>query len=657
MMQFSIGVSALQASQRALEITGNNITNASTPGYHRQVVQLSSVKPVQVDGLSLGRGVEVTGIQRVINDNLEGALLQQAAETGSTETQLSALTRLESRLADSEASPGGRLESLFNQLEQLSGRLNDSATRRVVVGSADRMAREFNSLATDFFRQRDGLDQAIVETVREIGPLTRQIAQLNEEIAGLTAQGIEPNDLLDQRMQAVQKLGERLEITTQTGNQGQVTVMASGVPLVVSDQDQELFIHRDNNDVMSVRLASSDTELEISNGQLGGLLKVRNDTLPSYKRRIDTLAREVISSFNSVQSTGVGLNGAFTSLTSQQPVNSTAAMLRSTGLPFPPQAGSLFVAMTNKSTGERTLTEVTIDPATQSLNDVTASLANIPHLQAFVNSQAGTMSLFAAPGFEFDFRGGFDAGPVTSFTSGTSVAASLGGAFTKNVNDRYTFSFVGSGTIGVTPGLRLQVTDQQGNTVTTLDVGQGYESGKPLDVAHGLTVTLTSGQVSAGDSFESRMIGRPDTAGVLTALGLNSFFTGEDAATMRVSSDLLEHADRLATSHSGLPGDSTNLQRLVALRDAPRLFGGTVSMTNFFTQTVSDVGADVLNLTDLNDTNQLLTDRLEAERQGISGVDPNEEMVNLLKYQRMFQVAAKYINTVNETLDNLLAIQ
>jgi len=70
-MQFSIGVSALQASQRAMDVLGNNIANANTPGYHRQVVQLSTATPLRLDKHSFGRGVEVTGVQRLVNEHIE----------------------------------------------------------------------------------------------------------------------------------------------------------------------------------------------------------------------------------------------------------------------------------------------------------------------------------------------------------------------------------------------------------------------------------------------------------------------------------------------------------------------------------------------------------------------------------------------------------
>jgi flagellar hook-associated protein FlgK len=555
---FSIGVSALQAGQRGLEVTGQNIANANTPGYHRQVVQLASAAPLKLGKLSLGRGVDVAGIRRIVNDNIETSQIRQAAATGASESQLTFATQLESRWSNEKASPGARLESLFNQLEQLSSQLNSSAQRKLVVASADRMAREFNSLANDLLRLRDDVEQSIGTVVAEINPLTQQIARLNAEIAQQTALGISPNDLLDQRTQAIQELSRRIDVEPQFGNQGQVTLLTGGIPLVVSGRALVLEAFRDGNDRVGVRPQGTDTELTIRGGQLGGFLATRDELLPKYQTKLDELARAVARAFNAVQTTGVGVAGAFTNLTSQQPVNDVTRLLNSVGLPSPPRPGSLTIAVTDIATGQRTLTTISVDPAQQSLNDVATTIGTIAHLQAFVNAQQGTLSVMSEPGFTFDFRG--------------------------------------------------------------------------------------DGQNEA------------DSSGLLSALGLNSFFIGGSAATLKVSSDLLANADRLATSRSGQPGDSTNLQRLVGLRDAP-LMPNQTTLSGDFLQTVADIGADVQGLTEARDTNQLLSDRLEEQRQSLSGVDPNEELVNLLKFQRMFQIASKYINVLNDAYEELLAIR
>ncbi|MBI5756900.1 MAG: flagellar hook-associated protein FlgK [Planctomycetales bacterium] len=656
MMQLSIGVSALQASQRALEITGQNVSNASTPGYHRQTAQLMSAQPMQLGGFSIGRGVELSDVRRAVSDQVELALTRQVSDNGSVDARLQGLTRLESRLSSGDGSTGGQLESLFNQLEQLSSRLHDGASRKVVVSAASQLTHEVNSLATEMYRMRDDLDRSIAQVVGEINPLAKQIADLNTRIRQVTARGTAPNDLLDQRGTLINELGRRISVEVLNGNLGQVTLLASGVPLVIAERSLALEAHVDSAGVATVQVADSDAPLPITGGQLGGLLTVRNTRLGDYRSRLDALAREMSRAFDEFQSTGLGVSGAFTQLNGQRAVKDLAAPLNVSGLTFTPRSGSLFIGVTNTATGQRTLREVAIDPASQSLADVGTAISSVPNLQPFVNTQNGTLSLFAAPGYTFDFTGGLDTTPTTTFSAGTTSSPRIGGVFNGQTNDRYTFNFLTSGTVGVTSGLQVRVTNQAGDVVNTLDVGQGYSAGQPLQVANGVTVSLATGNVTAGDTFSTRVVGQPDTSGLLTALGLNTFFTGDDAATLKVNSDLLGNADRLATSRTGQPGDSSNLQRLVSLRDAARLNNGTLTMSQFYNEAVADVGMEVRNLKEQEATNQVLTGQLETEQQSISGVDPNEEMVQLLKYQKMFQIAAKYINTINEALDELIKI-
>jgi len=657
MLKLSVGSSALQAAQKALEITGNNIANASTPGYHRQVPILSSQPAMQAEGFSIGRGVELSDITRAVNEELEASLTQQSSQNGSAQAKLTVMNRLESRWSTNESSPIGRLESLFNTLEQLSTRLQDGASRRVVTSTASATAREFNSLSTDMYRMREGLDRLIITAANEVNPLTSRIADLNGEIQRLNGQGVKPNDLLDRRGELLNQLAERLPIEVHNSGQGQLTVLSSGFPLVIGNKSHDIAMSVSDASEIAVKVVGADAPLPIEGGKLGALLEMRNTGLKGYQDKLNTLAREISRTFDAIQTTGVGQGGGFQQLNGQRGTQSVLAKLNAAGLSFPPQAGSLYVTMTNSTTGERTMTEVAIDPASQSLSDVANALsASVPNLSAFVNSQVGTLSLIAAPGYKFDFTGGIDPQIATSFSAGTTTTATPAGTFTGTTNDSYQVTFLGTGTIGVTPGLQARVTNQTGDVVATLDIGQGYEAGQPLSLVHGAKITLTPGTVAIGDSFTTKVAGQPDSAGILTALGLNTFFSGGDAATMRVNDDLLADPDRLATSRSGLVGDSSNLQRMISLRDGQSM-NGQSTFTESFNQTLGEIGSDVSFLKQLDETNQLLTSRISDEIQSVSGVDPNEEMVQVLKYQRMFQMAAKYINTVNQTLDELLRLQ
>jgi flagellar hook-associated protein 1 FlgK len=167
-------------------------------------------------------------------------------------------------------------------------------------------------------------------------------------------------------------------------------------------------------------------------------------------------------------------------------------------------------------------------------------------------------------------------------------------------------------------------------------------------------VNLASGTANNGDTFSTPVISQPDTAGILTALGLGTFFTGSKAADIGVQPALLNNPSLLAASLNGSNGDNSNLTRLSALRDQPLLGNGTQTFTQAFNAVVGDVGTQVQQLTNLQTSQKAIGQQLTSQQQSISGVDPNEELVNLTNYQRSFQIASEYISTVSTTLSFLL---
>ncbi len=654
MLEFSIGLSAIQAAQRAMEVTGNNVANASTPGYHRQVVKLAAQAPMELNGQSYGRGVEVADVQRTINTQLEAAITTQTTQSGYVDTKLTSMNQIQSMIPTDASSIANELSSVFNDLQQASSQLGNPASRQTVVTQAQSLATQFNSLSANMDQMRTGMDSSIASSVSSINSMLTQIAGLNTQIARAVDQGVSPNDLLDTRDQLVNNVAQQMPLEIQQGQQQQITVLRSGAPLVIAGNAQQLQYSLDKNDQMQISVAGATTPLTIDNGSLGALLDARNNQLTDFRQRLDDLAQSVSQAFDAIQSTGVGLAGGFSQMTSQRPVSKSDAMLNAAGLTFPPTAGSVFIGVTNTATGQRTMAEVHIDPANQSLKDVATAIGTSnPNIQAFVNDQAGTVSLYANPGYKFDFAGGVDATPTTSFSAGTTVTATTGGVPSDPSNNTYTFTFLSSGTVGVTAGLQARVTDQNGNVMGTVNVGQGYESGQPTAATNGVTMTLSAGDVTAGDSLSTRAVGDPDSAGVLTALGLNTFFTGNDASTIKVNSQLVGNPDLLATSRSGQAGDTTNLQRFVSLQDGQLMGNGTLTFTKFFNNMVSDVGSQVSSLTQQSSTNQVLMTRLSDQQASVSGVDMNEEMMQVIKYQQLFQSGAKFISAVNEMYQQL----
>jgi flagellar hook-associated protein 1 FlgK len=655
MLGLTTGLSALQVSQRALDIVGQNIANANTPGYHRQVLNLSTRFPVEIGGQSIGTGVQITDVRRLHSQLLESALAQHASESGDAASQLETLRHIESLLTTGEGSIHDTMEKFFNGLEQLSTRPGEVTLRRTVLGTASALSSEFNYVGGEFDRIRTDMKSQIESVVTEVNSLAREIADLNESIQRSAARDVTANDLLDQREQLTKQLAELTGIRMVEADQSQLNIFLEGWPLVVANQATTLGVSKDTDGNTIVTRPGSDDGVAIHGGKLGALLTLQNSTVPAYQERLELLAHEFIRAINNVHATGVGLNGPFSFLDGVTSVSDTTVPLTQAGLAFPPQAGSLFMNITNTATGQRTLVEIAVDPATQSLDDLATTISGVTGVQAIADAQTGSLQILAESGYAFDFSGQLQTDLNSVAVTGTSVPQ-VAGTYTGTTNDTYTFRVVGSGTVGVTPDLSLKVRNSAGTVIGSINIGQGYEPGKSIAAVNGLTVQMTAGSVNDGDNFTARVIGQPDTAGILPALGLGTLFTGAGALDIRVNDKVMADPTQFAAARSGMPGDGSNLARMIAVRDQPLLGNGTQSLRDGYAALVTDVASSVQNLSERQSHQELLGQRLEAERQSISGVDTNEEMVKMVQFQRSFQMAAKYINVVSQTLDELARI-
>ncbi len=135
MIGYTTGLSALTASQEAIDIAGQNIANANTPGYHRQTADLKASQPTPVDNLLIGTGVTVTDISRARSDLLESAVNANTSASAATTAQLGALQQLQTVIAPSSGSVSDLLGQFFDQLDQLSATPDDTTARQTMLSS------------------------------------------------------------------------------------------------------------------------------------------------------------------------------------------------------------------------------------------------------------------------------------------------------------------------------------------------------------------------------------------------------------------------------------------------------------------------------------------------------------------------------------------
>ncbi len=652
MSALSIGLSALDVNQRLLDLTGQNVANASTAGFHRQVAELAE----RTDGTNVGSGVDLTRVNRLIDSVLEQALNRSSSATGNVNSQLQTMQQVENLLSPTSGSLNDLLQSFFDAADRLSSQPDAGTLRQGLISTAQQLTDTFNATARELASLKNDVNSSISQAVDSINSLAPRIADLNSQIERITLQGSQPNDLMDQRDQLISQMAATVGVQTVDEGFGQVGVIAGGVPVVLGTK--AFALQAANDPAMNttvIRAAGTSTPLTIQDGQLAGLLQLRNKSLPDVQQQVDQLAQALIRGMDQLHATAIPLTGAFSLLAGQRAVRNPSVPLAQAGLAFPPQAGTLYVTVTNQATGARTLTAVSVDPATQGLQDVATALTAVPHMQAVVDSSTNTLRVLAGPGYTFDFAGRLPTVPQTSTLSGTATAT-VGGTYNGTTNDRFTYTVVGSGTVGVTAGLQLQVHNSSGQLLGSYNIGQGYAPGDALATANGVTVKLATGTVNDGDTFATDVVATPDTAGILPALGLNSFFQGSDAASVSVRPDVASDPDQLAVSRSGDPGDGGALVQVAALRDAPLLAGGQQSLQEFFAALASQTGATVKDLTSRQSTQDSITQRLQAQQQSVSGVDTNEELVRMLQFQRAFQVASRYVSVINTTYDALVQI-
>jgi len=145
-----------------------------------------------------------------------------------------------------------------------------------------------------------------------------------------------------------------------------------------------------------------------------------------------------------------------------------------------------------------------------------------------------------------------------------------------------------------------------------------------------------------------------DTSGLLAAMGINNFFSGSDALSMQVSETLHNNPDLIAASLTGAPGDNGNALRMAALRDAKVFDNSTATLADYYQGVVGSLAVQAASAQDRLDNQTKVLNSMENERQRLSGVNIDEETINLISYQRAYQAAAKFVSIIDSLLETLI---
>lgn len=238
------------------------------------------------------------------------------------------------------------------------------------------------------------------------------------------------------------------------------------------------------------------------------------------------------------------------------------------------------------------------------------------------------------------------------------VAPKISGEYTGEGNGKFTFVPVGDGTIGTTPGLAVEVFDETGLKVATLDVGEGYEPGTTLPVAEGVEVSFDLGVLSAsdGDRFTLDVVEDADTSDALVALGLNSLLVGSSSQDIQVRDDILDNPQLFAGSYDNVSGGNGALLDLLAVENLDSVNLQGYSVGEFYSNIVSDIGFETSSAQNAQQVSDGLLESFQLRREQVSGVNVDEELVDMIQFEQSYQAAVQFLSTVNQLQDELLGM-
>ena len=438
---------SLIAAQLGLQVTGNNIANANTPGYIRQRVILTPAPLQHYGGLLMGTGVKVEAVKQEIDKFLEERLRYANSDLASAETQEGAYLQLETILGElSEIDLSTSLTKFFASINEVLNQPESASIRNLAVLQGQQLAGDIHRLDQQSRELHNDINLQIDEQVDEVNKLLAEIADLNKQIVIAEGGDASPSDavgLRDRRNQALGELSQIMDIRTAEQPAGDVAVYSNGDFLVFEGVYRQVVRNRTEQDGLvttDVRIAETDAPVATSGGKLAGLIAARDQIVGGFITQLNDFASALIYEFNKLYSTGQGLIG-FSSLTSEFSAEESAAALNQAGLDFTPVNGSFQVRVTNSLTGLTETTDVLIDlnglAADTTLDDLVAALDAIDGIGASLDSRGRLQLAADAPNLSFTFNGD---------TSGTLAALGL----------NHFFSGSDAHSIGVSAALRSE---------------------------------------------------------------------------------------------------------------------------------------------------------------------------------------------------------
>jgi flagellar hook-associated protein 1 FlgK len=602
-----------------LNTTGQNIANAQTPGFSRQSVIQSAAEPTFSGSGYIGTGVNIEGIRRSYSVLLAAHANSASSEASRAASYADGLNQINNIIGNADRSASVALSSFFSAVQQVTTSPADAASRQSMLASAQTLAQRFRDLDGSLIEQRNQVNDRVAVTLENINSLARQIGSLNSRIAGETAGGRMPNDLLDQREVALNSLSKLIRTNATTQPDGTVSVyLGSGVALVSGGMIQPLALATNQIDLtapaVGTKSGSGAVPLPDSGdlgGEIGGLIALRDDALTAAEAGLGRLARVIAETVNARHRLGQDLQGNaggdFFSVA--EPVAAASAA--------------------NQGNGS---VRVIVDDASQlAATDYRVSATADGYSVTRLGD--GTQELFTTQPFSIDgLHIELNGAPVTG--DSFMINAARGAAGSLQVVLRNSAAIAAGSAVSVSAA-----TQNLGDAVASITVNAADGNlRQPATIVFSSQAELTVTSGSASTTM-------PYTPGMaISANGWSVTLQGTPKA-----GDVFTVAPAV-----GATGDNRNLLALAAL--AGRDLVGGASYTGAYGQLVADFSVRGRESEAARKASASFATAAINARDEVGGVNLEEEAMNLLRYQQSYQAAGKLLSIANTLFETIISI-